>query len=170
MHGCPLPVFSLLLRQRQSDKSPTKIMSSFCLISSISFLSRSSNSPRYLVPATSRPMSSVMTCAHITHTSPNESMQGAEAEHMLGPRHNRRGHACMFFKHSGTQISYAWPVNKGATPSNCFTCLPSIVSGTSPFVIFCAKPSATAVLPTPCKAHGRQHIWRQLLPSVPMAC
>ena len=40
----------------------TRMMSSFCLISSISFFSRSSNSPRYLVPATSRPMSSVMTC------------------------------------------------------------------------------------------------------------
>ena len=29
------------------------------------------------------------------------------------------------------------------------TCLPSIVSGTSPLAIFCARPSATAVLPTP---------------------
>ena len=39
------------------------MMSSFCLISSISFFRRSSNSPLYLVPATSRPMSSVMTWA-----------------------------------------------------------------------------------------------------------
>mmetsp|Transcript_37617 Transcript_37617/g.94998 ORF Transcript_37617/g.94998 Transcript_37617/m.94998 type:complete len:212 (-) Transcript_37617:699-1334(-) len=66
-----------------------RMMSSFCLISSISFFRRSSNSPRYLVPATSRPMSRVMTC------------------------------------------------------------LPSMVSGTSPAEIFCARPSATAVLPTP---------------------
>ena len=39
----------------------TKIMSSFCLISSMSFLRRSSNSPLYFVPATSKPMSRVTT-------------------------------------------------------------------------------------------------------------
>mmetsp|Transcript_13374 Transcript_13374/g.40445 ORF Transcript_13374/g.40445 Transcript_13374/m.40445 type:complete len:227 (-) Transcript_13374:1572-2252(-) len=66
-----------------------RIMLSFCLISSMSFFSRSSNSPRYLVPATSRPISRVITC------------------------------------------------------------LFSMVSGTSPLAISCARPSATAVLPTP---------------------
>mmetsp|Transcript_15686 Transcript_15686/g.46300 ORF Transcript_15686/g.46300 Transcript_15686/m.46300 type:complete len:397 (-) Transcript_15686:930-2120(-) len=83
-----------------------RMMSSLCLISSMSFFKRSSNSPRYLVPATSRPMSSVTTC------------------------------------------------------------LPSIVSGTSPLEIFCARPSATAVLPTPGSPmrHGlflvrRPRIW-----------
>ena len=59
------------------------------LISSTTFLSRSSNSPRYLVPATSEPISSV----------------------------SRR--------------------------------LPCSVSGTSPLEICCARPSTTAVLPTP---------------------
>ena len=59
------------------------------LISSTTFLSRSSNSPRYLVPATSEPMSSV----------------------------SRR--------------------------------LPCSVSGTSPLAMCCARPSTTAVLPTP---------------------
>ncbi|KFM28535.1 hypothetical protein F751_0276, partial [Auxenochlorella protothecoides] len=83
-----------------------RIMSSFCLISSISFFSRSSNSPRYLVPATSRPRSRVTTC------------------------------------------------------------LPSIVSGTSPAAMRWARPSATAVLPTPGSPirHGlflvrRPRIW-----------
>mmetsp|Transcript_16072 Transcript_16072/g.22179 ORF Transcript_16072/g.22179 Transcript_16072/m.22179 type:complete len:202 (-) Transcript_16072:686-1291(-) len=69
--------------------SITKMISSACLISSISFLRRSSNSPLYFVPATRRPMSRVITF------------------------------------------------------------LPSMVSGTSPAIIICAKPSAIAVLPTP---------------------
>ena len=33
--------------------------------------------------------------------------------------------------------------------SSVTTCFPSIVSGTSPVAIFCARPSATAVFPTP---------------------
>mmetsp|Transcript_6675 Transcript_6675/g.18851 ORF Transcript_6675/g.18851 Transcript_6675/m.18851 type:complete len:249 (+) Transcript_6675:1529-2275(+) len=86
--------------------SMTRMMSSFCLISSISFFRRSSNSPRYLVPATSSPMSRVTTC------------------------------------------------------------FPSIVSGTSPDAISWARPSATAVFPTPGSPmrHGlflvrRPRIW-----------
>mmetsp|Transcript_13776 Transcript_13776/g.34697 ORF Transcript_13776/g.34697 Transcript_13776/m.34697 type:complete len:224 (-) Transcript_13776:487-1158(-) len=69
--------------------SITRMISWFCLISSISFFSLSSNSPRYLVPATRRPMSRETTC------------------------------------------------------------FPSMVSGTSPPAIICARPSAMAVLPTP---------------------
>ncbi|KAL5724474.1 hypothetical protein ACHQM5_007733 [Ranunculus cassubicifolius] len=41
--------------------SMKSIISSLCLISSISFFNLSSNSPRYLVPATRRPMSKVIT-------------------------------------------------------------------------------------------------------------
>mmetsp|Transcript_47391 Transcript_47391/g.90491 ORF Transcript_47391/g.90491 Transcript_47391/m.90491 type:complete len:415 (+) Transcript_47391:1365-2609(+) len=74
---------------RVCTSSIMRMMSSACLISSMSFFKRSSNSPRYLVPATSRPMSRVITR------------------------------------------------------------LPSMVSGTSPAVIICARPSAIAVLPTP---------------------
>mmetsp|Transcript_31395 Transcript_31395/g.67770 ORF Transcript_31395/g.67770 Transcript_31395/m.67770 type:complete len:217 (+) Transcript_31395:1634-2284(+) len=52
--------------------SITRMMSSLCLISSMSFLSLSSNSPLYLVPATSRPMSSEITCfpSIVSGTSP----------------------------------------------------------------------------------------------------
>mmetsp|Transcript_23635 Transcript_23635/g.60706 ORF Transcript_23635/g.60706 Transcript_23635/m.60706 type:complete len:229 (-) Transcript_23635:682-1368(-) len=74
---------------RVCTSSIIRMMSSFCLISSISFFRRSSNSPRYFVPATRRPMSRVTTC------------------------------------------------------------LPSMVSGTLPSEISCARPSATAVFPTP---------------------
>mmetsp|Transcript_7851 Transcript_7851/g.22404 ORF Transcript_7851/g.22404 Transcript_7851/m.22404 type:complete len:257 (+) Transcript_7851:1830-2600(+) len=74
---------------RVCTSSIMRMMSSFCLISSMSFFRRSSNSPRYLVPATSRPMSRVTTC------------------------------------------------------------FPSMVSGTSPLAMRWARPSATAVLPTP---------------------
>ncbi|MFS7963072.1 hypothetical protein Hanom_Chr08g00733841 [Helianthus anomalus] len=38
-----------------------RIISSLCLISSMSFFSLSSNSPRYFVPATRRPISRVIT-------------------------------------------------------------------------------------------------------------
>mmetsp|Transcript_18384 Transcript_18384/g.62558 ORF Transcript_18384/g.62558 Transcript_18384/m.62558 type:complete len:228 (+) Transcript_18384:1627-2310(+) len=69
--------------------SMKRMMFSSCFTSSMSFLRRSSNSPRYLVPATSRPMSSVTIR------------------------------------------------------------LSSMVSGTSPAAIFCASPSAMALLPTP---------------------
>ena len=69
--------------------SITRITLPACLISSIIFLRRSSNSPLYFVPAIKRPI------------------------------------------------------------SNWITFLSSKISGTSPFTILVAKPSATAVLPTP---------------------
>mmetsp|Transcript_24617 Transcript_24617/g.41128 ORF Transcript_24617/g.41128 Transcript_24617/m.41128 type:complete len:254 (+) Transcript_24617:1930-2691(+) len=52
--------------------SITRMMSSACLISSISFFKRSSNSPRYLVPATKSPRSKVITFlpSRVSGTSP----------------------------------------------------------------------------------------------------
>ncbi|KAL5717469.1 hypothetical protein ACHQM5_010463 [Ranunculus cassubicifolius] len=44
--------------------SMNNIISSLCLISSINFFNLSSNSPRYFVPATRRPISRVITCAN----------------------------------------------------------------------------------------------------------
>ena len=129
----------------------TRMISVFCLISSISFFSRSSNSPRYLVPATSSPMSKVMICT-IHWCQLMETMHGGlfSVIWCKAPEHN-----LFFFR---TVIS----VHKIVDVAQCsehetkyhevhdwLTCLPSIVSGTFPSAMRWARPSATAVLPTP---------------------
>ena len=53
-----------------------------------------------------------------------------------------------FFSRSSKSPRYLDPATS-ALRSRVYSCLPVRVSGTSPWTIFCARPSTTAVLPTP---------------------
>ena len=53
-----------------------------------------------------------------------------------------------FFNRSSKSPRYRDPATN-APKSNVYSCLSFSVSGTSPFTIACAKPSTTAVFPTP---------------------
>ena len=130
-----------------------------CLISSISFFRRSSNSPRYLVPATSRPMSRVTICqagmadsgavlskqvvtVGWVQDAGNSTISTAQHDQHSRSRNFLVAVLCMTYRISTAPPPLVIRVLRR-------TCLPSIVSGTSPLAIFWARPSATAVLPTP---------------------